>query len=100
VAPPSEHQKRAELAESRAATLNNRRAVVSSLERLEGEYFVELAAIEPLKRGDSPAGSGLSAAALNALFATEPGAVADEVVPVEGGYGILINDEVIAADPA
>ena len=52
-------------------------------------------------QGDQQAGDdqGVNRAVVRALFATAPGAVAEEVVQVGDAFAVVGTDEVIAADP-
>ena len=43
---------------------------------------------------------GINRAVVQALFATAPGKVADEVIQLDDGFAVVATDEVIAADPA
>ena len=59
-----------------------------------------MTAITPIKRDDRGTAQGLSPAIVQALFATEPGTVASQVVPTATGFAIVATDEVIEADPS
>jgi peptidyl-prolyl cis-trans isomerase D len=91
-------ERRRELARKRAEELLARSEEVAGLEQLaEG---LEVTTITPVKRDDRGTAQGLNPAIVQALFATEPGSIADEVVPTATGFAIVATDEVIEADPA
>ena len=91
-------ERRRELARQRAEAILARSDEVASLEELaEG---LPVTTITPVKRDDRGTAQGLSPAIVQALFATEPGAIADRVVPTATGFAIVATDEVIAADPS
>ena len=56
--------------------------------------------IEPVRRDAADTDQGVNRAVVRALFATEPGGVAEDVVEVNAGFAVVGTDEVIAADPA
>jgi peptidyl-prolyl cis-trans isomerase D len=91
-------QRRSQLAKARAEQLLGRADEVASLEQLaEGRPVTE---IDPVKRDDRGTAQGLTPAIVQALFATEPGSVADQVVPTANGFAIVATDAVIEADPS
>jgi peptidyl-prolyl cis-trans isomerase D len=91
-------EQREKLARERAEELLARANEVSSLDQLaEG---LPVTPIEPVKRGDRGTAQGLSPAIVQALFAAEPGSIADRVVPVPTGFALVATDEVIEADPS
>jgi peptidyl-prolyl cis-trans isomerase D len=91
-------ERRRELARQRAEELVARSGEVASLEQLAEDLPVTT--ITPLKRDDRGTAQALSPAIVQALFAAEPGTVADQVVATETGFGIVATDEVIEADPS
>jgi peptidyl-prolyl cis-trans isomerase D len=93
-------EQRQELARERAEALLARAKESSSLDQLAGEQGVSVQPIDPVKRSGEGAGQGIDRALVRALFAAEPGKVADEVVPAGDGFALVALDEVIAADPA
>jgi peptidyl-prolyl cis-trans isomerase D len=91
-------ERRSDLARQRAETLLSRTSEVASLEQLaEG---LPVTAITPIKRDARGTAQGLSPAIVQALFATEPGTVASQVVPTATGFAIVATDEVIEANPS
>jgi peptidyl-prolyl cis-trans isomerase D len=93
-------QQRQELARKRAEALQARAQESASLDQLAGEQGVSVQPIGPVKRTGDGAGQGIDDALVRALFAAEPGKVADEVVAAGDGFALAALDEVIAADPA
>jgi peptidyl-prolyl cis-trans isomerase D len=91
-------EQRQKLARERAEALLARANEVSSLDQLaEG---LPVTPIEPVRRGDRGTAQGLNPAIVQALFAAEPGSIADRVVPVPTGFALVATDEVIEADPS
>jgi peptidyl-prolyl cis-trans isomerase D len=91
-------EQRQKLARERAEELLARANEVTSLEQLaEG---LPVTPITPVTRDDRGTAQGLSPAIVQALFAAEPGSVADRVVPVPTGFALVAADEVIEADPS
>jgi peptidyl-prolyl cis-trans isomerase D len=91
-------EQRQKLARERAEELLARANEVTSLEQLaEG---LPVTPITPVTRADRGTAQGLSPAIVQALFAAEPGSVADRVVPVPTGFALVAADEVIEADPS
>jgi peptidyl-prolyl cis-trans isomerase D len=93
-------QRRQELARKRAEALHARAQESASLDQLAGEHGVSVQPIGPVKRTGDGAGQGIDDALVRALFAAEPGKVADEVAAAGNGFALVALDEVIAADPA
>ena len=60
---------------------------------------LEAKPIQPLRRDAAGTDQGINPAVVRALFATAPGAVADQVVEVGDAFAVVATDEVIAADP-
>jgi peptidyl-prolyl cis-trans isomerase D len=90
-------EQRQKLARERAEELLARASEVTSLEQwAEG---LPVTPIEPVTRADRGTAQGVSPAIVQALFAAEPGSVADRVVPVETGFALVATDAVIEADP-
>ena len=92
-------EQRQQLARERAEALLGRAQESASLDQLAGEQGVSVQPIGPVKRTGEGAGQGIDRALVRALFAAEPGKVADEVVPAGDGSALVALDEVIAADP-
>ena len=93
-------ERRGQLARERAEALLARAQESSALDQLAGEQSVSVQPIGSVKRTGEGAGQGIDRALVRALFAAEPGRVADEVVPAGDGSALVALDEVIAADPA
>jgi peptidyl-prolyl cis-trans isomerase D len=90
-------ERRRELARERAEGLLARRGV-ASLEQLAQGLTVTV--ITPVRRDDRGTAQGLNPAIVQALFAAEPGSIANQVVPTDTGFAIVATDEVIEADPS
>jgi peptidyl-prolyl cis-trans isomerase D len=73
---------------------------VSLDEIVAAEKGLSVTPIEPVKRSEQGADQGINQAVVRALFATEPGHVAEKVVELSDGFAVVGTDEVIAADPA
>jgi parvulin-like peptidyl-prolyl isomerase len=56
--------------------------------------------ITAIKRDDRGTQQGINPAMVQALFATEPGKVASEVVATGTGFAMVATDEVVEADPS
>jgi peptidyl-prolyl cis-trans isomerase D len=92
-------ERRGELAQARAEELRAQLAGGAPAEAVLAEAGLEPKAIEPLRRNNPGEAQGINRAVVRALFATEPGGVADEVVALDDGFAVVGTDEVIAADP-
>lgn len=90
-----ESQQRRNGAKKRAEELLAKLQETASLDTLAADDGITIEEIEPLKRSSDGAGIGLNRAAVEALFATDPGNVVDEVIEVDDGVLVLANDEVI-----
>lgn len=89
---------RRRLAEEKAEALRLRASEASAFDALASDPGVILHPMGAMARdadGEPPA----TPAAVEALFATPPGAIADEVVEVAGGFGVVRTGEIIPADP-
>jgi peptidyl-prolyl cis-trans isomerase D len=87
-------------ARARAEELLKQATSPTALEQLAAsEQGVELMAVGPLVRTDAAVLQGLNEAAIRALFATEPGKVAAQVVDVPKGSAIVATTEIIPAKP-
>jgi peptidyl-prolyl cis-trans isomerase D len=91
-------ERRQELAKARTEELLKRTNEVTSLE--QAAKGLPLTEITPIKRSDRGTAQGLNPAIVQALFAAEPGTVADQVVPTANGFALVATDEVIEADPS
>ena len=91
-------ERRTELARERAEQILAGKDEAASFEALaEG---LQITPITPVRRDDRGTAQGLGPAIVQALFATEPGGVAAQVVPTGTGFALVATDEVIEADPA
>lgn len=85
-------------ARERAEALRGQATSPAALAELAGrESGVELLSVGPVIRSDSGALQGLNQAAVEALFAAEPGRVADHVVDVPGGTVVVATEEIVPA---
>ena len=92
-------EERRRLAREKAETLRQRANEAASFEApAAADTGVDLVPLGPLGRDATPAPPA-TPAAVEALFATPPGEVADQVVEVAGGFAVIRTGEVIAADP-
>ena len=92
--------RRRELARARAEELRAELDGGAEADAVLAEAGLEAKALEPLRRDETGEAQGVNRAVVRALFATEPGEIADEVVEVAGGFAVVGTDEVIAADPS
>ena len=93
-------ERRRELAREKAAELRGRLEDGTALDELLAETGLESKPIEPVRRDAAGTDQGINRAVVRALFATEPGDVAGDVVELNDGFAVVATDEVIAADPA
>lgn len=91
-------QERRRLAREKAETLRLRAGEVASFEAPADAPGVDFHPLEPIARGGTPDGPA-TPAAIEALFRTSPGEIAEEVVEVVGGFGVVRTEEIISADP-
>ncbi len=95
-----QQDERAKEATRQAETLLGQAHSVSTLEQLAAAGpGRRLVTIQPLKRSDPGSTQGLGPDAVQALFETAPGKVADKVVQVPAGAAIVATDAIIPADP-
>jgi peptidyl-prolyl cis-trans isomerase D len=93
-------QRRRELARERAEEIRARLADGAALDELLADTGFENKPIEPVQRDAAGSDQGINRAAVQALFATEPGKTAEEVIQLNDGFAVVAIDEVIPADPA
>ncbi len=93
-------EQRRRLARERAEKLLGELEGGISLDELAAQQGLTVTPIEPVKRNAAGTDQGINRAVVQALFATEPGDHADQVVELDGGFAIVGTDEVIPADPA
>jgi peptidyl-prolyl cis-trans isomerase D len=91
----AERRKRAH---ARAEELRQQASSPAALEQLaRANPDVRLVTIDPVVRSDNGQPQGLNEAAVRALFATEPGSVAAEVVDLPAGSAVVATEEVLPA---
>jgi peptidyl-prolyl cis-trans isomerase D len=93
-------ERRRELARQKAEQLRARLADGAPLGEVLADAGLESKPIEPVGRDAAGDDQGINRAVVRALFATKPGAVADDVIEVGDAFAVIATDEVIAADPA
>ena len=93
-------QRRRELARERAEEIRARLADGTALDELLADTGFENKPIEPVQRDAAGSDQGINRAAVQALFATEPGKTAEEISQLNDGFAVVASDEVIPADPA
>jgi peptidyl-prolyl cis-trans isomerase D len=93
-------ERRRELAREKAAQLRTRLADGAPLNEALANTGLESKPIEPVRRDAAGTDQGINRAVVRALFATQPGKIADDVVELDDGFAVVATDEVIAADPA
>jgi peptidyl-prolyl cis-trans isomerase D len=92
-------ERRRELARTRAEELRAQLDGGAQADELLADAGLEAKPVEPVRRDQSGADQGINQAVVRALFATDPGEIAGEVVEVGDGFAVVATDEVIAADP-
>ena len=93
-------ERRREIARERAEALRAQLADGAPMAELLADTGFASKPIEPVQREAAGTEQGINRAVVQALFATEPGKVAENVVQLDDGFGVVATDEVIAADPA
>jgi parvulin-like peptidyl-prolyl isomerase len=93
-------ERRRELARQKAEQLRARLADGAPLDEVLTDAGLESKPIEPVRREAAGSDQGINRQVVRALFATKPGAVADDVIEVGDAFAVVATDEVIAADPA
>ncbi|HEX6114972.1 MAG TPA: SurA N-terminal domain-containing protein [Geminicoccaceae bacterium] len=93
-------ERRRELARQRAEELRGRLADGAAMDDLLADTGLTSKPIEPLRRQAAGTEQGINRAVVQALFATEPGKVAENVIQLNDSFAVVATDEVIAADPA
>jgi peptidyl-prolyl cis-trans isomerase D len=92
--------RRRELAREKAAQLRSRLADGAAPHEALAGTGLESKPIEPVRRDAAGTDQGINRAVVRALFATEPGKVAGDVVELDDGFAVVATDEVIPAEPA
>jgi peptidyl-prolyl cis-trans isomerase D len=91
---------RRQRARQQADALRSRAAAGESLESLQAATpGSELRAVGPLRRDDPGTSAKLTPEAVELLFATPAGAVAERVVEALDGAGVLVTDTIERGDP-
>ena len=90
-----EERQRRDGAKARAEEIRAKLQEAASFESIAADEGLTIDAIEPVKRSDDGADSGIGRAAIDALFATDAGAVAGEAIEAADGVLVLAVDEVI-----
>jgi peptidyl-prolyl cis-trans isomerase D len=93
-------ERRRELARERAEALRAQLADGAAMAELLANTGFASKPIEPVQRDAPGTEQGINRAVVQALFATEPGKVAENVVQLDEGFAVVATDEVVAADPA
>ncbi len=93
-------EQRDRLAKEQATALRAEIAKGRSLGVVARDRRLVVDAVQPVKRGGAPADQNVPPALVQALFATAPGQLAEQPVPVQDGYAVVQTDQVIPADPA
>jgi len=90
-----EEQKRREGSKAKAEDILLKAKETASLETLAESNDLVIETIELIKRSDDGAESNLNRAAIEALFQTGEGDVAEGVVEAEDGVLVIANDEIV-----
>jgi peptidyl-prolyl cis-trans isomerase D len=92
-----EEEQRRNGAKAKAEVIRTKLQEAASLETIATDEGLAIEVIEPVKRADSGADAGINRAAIAALFLTDDGEVADQVIEVEDGVLVIAADEIIEA---
>ncbi len=92
-----EDGQRREGARAKAESLRAKLQEAASLDTIAADEGLTIEAIEPVKRSDSGADAQVNREAIAALFQTEAGSVAEDVIEVEDGILVIANDEIMNA---
>ncbi len=92
-----EEGQRRDGAKAKAETIRTKLQEAASLESIAADEDLTIEAIEPVKRSDGGADASINRAAIAALFQTDAGAVAEEVIEIEDGVLVIAADEIIDA---
>lgn len=95
-----EGQQRRMGAKARAEELLTKLQEAASLDTLAANDSITIEEIEPIKRSDTGAEYNLNRTAIDALFETDAGSVAAQVIEVEDGVVVLAVEEVIEKHPS
>ena len=90
-----EDQQRREGAKAKAEDIRTKLQEAASIETIAADAGLTIEVIEPVKRADDGAGSGLNRLAIDALFKTDAGAIADEVIETDDGVLVIAVDEIL-----
>ncbi|MGI9498537.1 MAG: peptidyl-prolyl cis-trans isomerase, partial [Geminicoccaceae bacterium] len=92
-----EEQQRREGARAKAEAIRTKLQEAAVLESIAADAKLVIETVEPVKRSANGADSGINSAAIEAMFKTEAGTVADEVIEIEDGVLVIAVDEIIDA---
>ena len=90
-----EEQQRREGAKAKAEDIRTKLQEAASIETIADDTGLTIEVIEPLNRAADGANSGVNRAAIEALFKTDAGAVADQIIETEDGVLVLAVDEIL-----
>ncbi|MGI9486844.1 MAG: SurA N-terminal domain-containing protein [Geminicoccaceae bacterium] len=90
-----EEQQRREGAKAKAEDIRTKLQEAASIETIADDTSLTIEVIEPLTRAADGADSGVNRAAIEALFRTDAGAVADQVIETEDGVLVIAVDEIL-----
>ncbi len=93
-----EEQQRREGAKVKAEDIRTKLQEAASIETIADDSGLTIEVIEPVKRAADGADSGINRAAITALFATDAGAIADQVIETEDGVLVIAVDEILETD--
>ena len=90
-----EEQQRREGAKAKAEDIRTKLQEAASIETIADDAGLTIEVIEPLNRAADGADSGVNRAAIETLFKTDAGAVADQIIETEDGVLVLAVDEIL-----
>ncbi|MGI9417169.1 MAG: SurA N-terminal domain-containing protein [Geminicoccaceae bacterium] len=90
-----EEQQRREGAKAKAEDIRTKLQEAASIETIADDAGLAIEVIEPVTRAADGADSGINRAAIDALFKTDAGAVADQVIETGDGVLVIAVDEIL-----
>lgn len=90
-----EDQKRREGAKAKAEDIKAKLQEAASIETIAADAGLTIEMIEPVTRAADGADNSINRAAIDALFKTDAGAVADLVIETEDGVLVIAVDEIL-----
>ncbi|MGI9503623.1 MAG: peptidylprolyl isomerase, partial [Geminicoccaceae bacterium] len=90
-----EEQKRREGAKAKAEDILLKAKETASLQSLAASDDLTIETIDLIRRSDDGTAGNINRAAIDALFRTDAGAVADQVVEMEDGVLVIATDEIV-----